>query len=411
MTAAPNPGYGALFRSRPFLLLWLSTVINGLGSAVTYVALPLRIYDLSGSFVALGLGFFFETLPWVVVGPILGVWSDRGDRKRLIVAATLGQAGVIVLAPFATAVWQLYVLGALSTTLFVWSTPARSAVVPEVVGRELFPSAVAVSQLTQQTLQIAGPLLGGVIVLALTPRFAFFVDAVSFVIAAALFALVAIPDAARFPRAEGEALVEQLRAAARFVRDVPALRLTLLVSLPPMLTLGMVMAMTPAFVRADLGMDAGALGLLNGLFSAGVVAAGFAVVRLREKFELRLLLATGAALFGLAFLPLLGSAALLLSCVLWLISGAGRGVISTLAQVVFALETPVGLRGRVFAMTNAATMAARMIGSLAAGTIAEAVGVRTTLALGGVVAGACALIVLMQPSAPRVPRDSRPLEL
>lgn len=393
---ASTPAYAALFRSRPFLLLWLSSVINGLGSAVTYVALPLFIYDLSGSLVALGLGFFFETLPWVLVGPILGVWSDREDRKKLIVAATLGQAAVIGVAPFASAVWQLYVLGAMSTTLFVWSTPARSAVTPEVVGKDLFSRAVAVNQLTQQALLIAGPLIGGLVVAALTPRYAFIVDAVSFVLAAALFALVAIPSEARFPKAEPEPLIAQLRAGVRCIASVPALRFTLMVSLPAMLTLGMVLTLTPAFVRADLHMDAQALGLLNGLFSAGVVAAGFAAVRGRERHDVRLLLGAGAALIGLAFTPLLASVSLVLSGLLWLISGAGRGVIGTLAQVIFALETPVELRGRVFALSNALTMAARMVGSLAAGVIAEHLGVRATLALGGAFGGACALAVLIR---------------
>jgi sugar phosphate permease len=206
--------------------------------------------------------------------------------------------------------------------------------------------------------------------------------------------MVAIPPAVRFPAAQQQPLLAQLRGGAKCLWGTPSLRLMLLVSLPPMATLGIVLALTPPFVSDDLKMGADVLGLLNGLFSAGVVVAGFSVVKMREKIDLRMLLGGGAILFGLAFLPLLGKATLLIAGVLWLISGAGRGAISALAQVTFALETPVDLRGRVFALSNATTMAARMIGSLVAGAVAEVVGIRATLAVGGVIAAVSALVLI-----------------
>ncbi len=388
--------YGDLMKHRGFRLLWLSGVVNALGSAVTAIALPLYIYDLTASPVALGVGFFLETLPWVLIGPVLGVWSDRGDRRRLILGSTLGQAVLIGLAPLTTAVGFLYLLCVLSAALFVLSTPARSAVVPEVLGADLFPQGVALSQLTQQILQVAGPFFGGVVVAAATPRLAFFVDAVSFVAAAILFALVPIPDAARFPERTDEDLVGQLNAGLRCIWTRAPLRLALLVSAPSMLTLGAALTLTPAFVRTDLGLGANGLGLLQGLFSVGVVAAGFGAVELRRRYAVAPLLGFGAALFGLAFVPLLTPTTLAVSALLWLCSGGGRGIVSTLSQVAFALDTPVEVRGRVFALANALTMAARMTGSLIAGALAQAIGIRGALALSGVLGGLAALAVVIR---------------
>ena len=96
--------------------------ISNLGSSVTLFALPLLIYDLTGSAVNLGLAAAAQILPYLLFGLVIGAWVDRVDRKRLMIAADIARALVIATIPLlawldALSVWWVYGVGFVNSTI------------------------------------------------------------------------------------------------------------------------------------------------------------------------------------------------------------------------------------------------------------------------------------------------------
>src|SRR5271170_2266677 len=85
---------------RDFRLLWTGQLLSGLGSWLLLIAVPYKVFELTRSPAATGFAFVAESVPAMVIGPIAGVAVDRWDRRRTMLAVTLGQAGCILPVAF-----------------------------------------------------------------------------------------------------------------------------------------------------------------------------------------------------------------------------------------------------------------------------------------------------------------------
>src|ERR1700680_2496929 len=93
--------------SNDFWKYWIGQTISNLGSSVTLFALPLLVYKLTGSAINLGISGAANFLPYLLFGLILGAWTDRVNRKRMMIFTDIGRAAIIATIPL------LAVLGAL----------------------------------------------------------------------------------------------------------------------------------------------------------------------------------------------------------------------------------------------------------------------------------------------------------
>ncbi len=89
----------SVFRSRPFTLLWTAQLISSMGSALTTLASSILIYRLTGSALSVGLMLIAGAAPTVVLGLLAGVFVDRLDRKRILLAADMSRAVLTALIP------------------------------------------------------------------------------------------------------------------------------------------------------------------------------------------------------------------------------------------------------------------------------------------------------------------------
>src|SRR5262245_24911847 len=90
----------AVFRNRNFTRLWLAQLVSVAGSTISWLAAALLIYRLTGSALSVSLILVVAMLPSLLVGPIAGVFVDRLDRKRLMIAADLIRAALTCAIPF-----------------------------------------------------------------------------------------------------------------------------------------------------------------------------------------------------------------------------------------------------------------------------------------------------------------------
>ena len=370
--------------------------VSLLGSMITTVALPVQMYALTGSTVAVGLVGLAELLPIVALALLSGALADAFDRRRLIQLAevlslltVLGLLANALLPAPHTAV--LYVAAALLAAALAIQRPPRDSLLPRLVRREELISASAVYGAVGYAARLAGPALGGVLIAAAGAAAAYAVDAATF--AVALASLAAMQTAPPPPDAAPPSLRGVLESA-RYARSRQELIGTYLVDMNAMF-----FAMPEALFPAVANRHGGAA--VAGVFFAAPAAGGLALVlvsgwtrRVRRHGRAVVLAAmgwgAGIALFGAAHSVWPAVAGLVLAGAMDEVSGIFRATI-------WYQTIPDRLRGRMAGLEMLSWSSGPTLGNVEAGFAAALVGLRTSIVAGGAlcVLGSAALAVAL----------------
>jgi Na+/melibiose symporter-like transporter len=379
----------ALLRRRDFGLLWAGGLISETGDWFLLVGLPVWVLQVTGSSLVTATVFLVGLLPSLVVGPLAGVLVDRWDRRRTLVAVSLAEAAFLL--PLLAVdgrgdLWVVYLVMAVEASLGQLNDPARNALVPALVGRDDLVGANALVGLNGNLARLVGSPLGGVLVeLAGLPGLVVG-DAVSFLVGAALLALIrpgapaAEPEPA--PAAARGMLGEWLDGLAVVVGD-RGLRWGLAVDGLAAVAQGIFTVLFVLFVARELGGDGAQVGLLRGVQAVGGLLGGVLVVGLSRRLEPGRLLGVSLLAFGLVDLaiwngPLVTTAGWLY---LGLFAAAGIPGIAFLTGLTALVQerTDDAYLGRVFATYYGSFNGLTGVGMLAAGLLGDRVGVVAVL--------------------------------
>lgn len=156
----------SLWKNRNFLLLWGGNIISSFGSQMYTIAIPLLIYEMSQSAIAMSAMRAVEFLPNIFIGMIAGVLVDRINRKRMMqwtsfIQFTSVLAIVFLLLINHLALWHLYILGFILSSAGYTFGNAHHSVIPQIVAKEQLTSANAKLSFVNTIIQTAGPGLAG----------------------------------------------------------------------------------------------------------------------------------------------------------------------------------------------------------------------------------------------------------
>ena len=183
--------------NRNFRRIWIGEAASWLGDWFSAIALYTLVQKLTGSPFALGLVFLTKMLPFAVASPLAGLLVDRFDRRRLMIAADLLRALLVLgflLVEDASDLYLIYALTTLQVALTAVFIPARSASIPNVTTRRELLTANALGAATWSTLLAVGAALGGFATAWLGIRAVFVLDSLTYVISAAFLMRTAIPQ-------------------------------------------------------------------------------------------------------------------------------------------------------------------------------------------------------------------------
>ena len=181
-----------LLRRRDFALLWTGGLVSVAGDWMLAVVLPYVVYAETGSTLATAGMTVAELVPGIVLGSFAGVWVDRWELRRLLVAANLLQAltvGLLLLGDLPGDLALVFVVAAGQSALAAFSQPAETALLPRLVGPEELVAANALNVLNNRLGRLAGLPLGSLLYAAGGLGVVVVVDALTFVVAAGLVAL------------------------------------------------------------------------------------------------------------------------------------------------------------------------------------------------------------------------------
>lgn len=376
-----------VFRHRDFRLLWTGAFFSFMGSWVQNVAQGYLVYQLTHSHKLLALVSFFGMLPVTLLGPIAGTLTDTLNRRALLVATqAIYACGAFFLAAAThfgfVQYWHIVVVALVLGTVSAVEMPTRQSIVSTVVPEEDLPAAIPLNALTFNLSRLVGPALGGLLLTGFGPEACYFINGLSFF--ALIFAGLAIKANLRATRREAQPIGDLLMEGALYTfRDVRLRTLFILESIVSMFGLFYLTQM-PAIAVEMLNVGKRGLGFSYTAVGVGAVGSIALITHLSDRSMraviIRLamtLMAVGLILLGTVASPWSGYPlfALLGFCAI-----AHFNTTNTL----FQLLSPARLRGRVLAMHIWALSGLGPFGVLAFGFVAEAVGLRFALQLGGV---------------------------
>ncbi|MGH9261380.1 MAG: MFS transporter, partial [Acidimicrobiales bacterium] len=373
------------FDSRNFRLFFSGQIVSQAGTWMQSVAIVWVVLDLTGSGLALGLVTAAEFLPILLLGAWAGVITDRVDRHRMMLAtqgAFLALAftlSALTLTGNAT-VPALFALSLVFGTINAFDNPSRRALVVELVGEDDVPNAVGLNSALMTGSRVVGPALAGLLIAGPGAGVAFAVNTVTYVAVIAALARMdrsQLRAAPRVAKAKG-----QLRQGFRYVWRTPDLRLPLImVAVIGMLAFNYQVSL-PLIAERTFGGTATTFTLLFATMSLGSVAGALLVAR-QTDLGLGFLLRAGTGLavssFALALAP-----TLLLAFLASLAVGFTNVLIISGANAVVQLRAAVLMRGRVLALLSVVFLGSTPIGSPIIGFVAEELGPRAAVGLGGV---------------------------
>jgi MFS family permease len=377
----------ALRESRDFRLLTAGSLITGLGTQATLVALPYQVFVISGSAFLTGLIGAAELVPLIVASLFGGALADRFDRRRLLLICQLALVAIAAALAVAAAtgpppVWILFVLAAAMAGASAIERVVRSAIVPNTVSRENLTAAISLTYGLYQLTQVLGPGLGGVLisVFGLTTPYA--VDAVSCLGMAAAAALMAAqpPTAVK----AHEPVLRSIKSGLAYLRKLPAVTAGFVMDLSAM-TFGMPTALFP--VLALTVYHAGAAG--TGLLSAAV-AAGSTVAALTTGWMARARYLGRIVLVAVAFWGIFIAAAGLVDTIwpaaaLLALAGAADSVSAVCRSTMMQMLTEDRMRGRVSSVFSLVVAGGPRLGQIESGTVAAIATPAFSIVSGGLV--------------------------
>ena len=376
----------AALQNRDFRLLWFAQLISQAGTTMQTITINWHIYILTGSALALGLTGLVRVVPIIVFSLVGGIFADAHDRRRLLLAT---QSAMMIFAALLGVITEtghasillIYLLSALTAATVAFDSPARQALVPNLVPREQLTNALSLNNMMSQAAAIIGPALAGFVIAGLSIAAVYWINAVSFL--AVLFALLLM----RTPSQENLGIARVTPAALRegisFVRHSTIILSTALLDFFATF-FSSASALLPIFAQDILHVGPQGLGILYSAESIGAVVAGLGVAFVGNVRHKGVVLLWAIALYGLATALYGASQWFLLSFILLACVGAADTVSTILRNTIRQIATPDYLRGRMTSVMMIFFMGGPQLGELEAGLVAAWLGAPLSVITGGV---------------------------
>ena len=354
------------------------------GNWLTIVALTLLILHLTDSGVAVGALSACQFGPILLLSAWAGAIADRSDKRRLLfVTQSLEMAQSATLATLAflphPPLAALYVTAAWGGTVLAFDNPLRRSFVTEMVPTEDVPNAVALYSALVNTSRMFGPALAGLLVVTAGFGWCFAIDALSYVfvlIALAMMRTAELRRAEPRPRAKGE-----IRAALRYVRGFPNLRTPfVMLAVVGVLAYNLNVSL-PLFIEQSLHRGDSAFTVAYAVFSLGALVSALVVAN-RSLVRVRHIV-MGSFAFGAAMVALAPAPNMVVAVPVVFLVGVTSILYMTSTTAIVQVEADPVMHGRILALQTILLVGTAPIGGPIVGLLADLLGARAPLLVGG----------------------------
>lgn len=365
--------------SSDFWKFWTGQTISNLGSSITFFALPLLIFKLTGSALNLALATTATFLPYLLFGLVIGAWVDRVNRRRLMIVTDLVRTLIITSVPLLAAlnllsVWWIYAVAFVGSTLSIAFNTAQFAAIPSLVNRDNLVTANGRIQASYSAATVLGPLLAGLLLAVIPITSILLFDALSFLVSAWSLALIRTSFNPSTDKEQKQAsLHRDIVEGLRHVLSHPLLRAISLMMALVNLVATTANAQVVLFAKHQLQASDTQVGLLYSAGSVGIVVLSLAAGPLRKRWSF--------SIVALGALMLDGLLTVLLALMRWYWAAVPLWALISGLGILFNINTnslrqaivPNYLLGRVMTIATVLAWSAIPLGTVIGGVVIERV--------------------------------------
>ena len=376
----------SLLRNREFILLQVGIFISRTGSFMQDVAVNWQIYQLTKSPLSLGIVGLAKFIPVLILSMVSGITADVFSRKKIIFLAQFFSIINSLALAFLTVSGKItpsliYLLVGFESAFACFETPARQAMLPNLVKKENFPLAVNINNILYSSTNFIGPAISGFIIAFWGVQSIYFINSISFfaVILVLLLMKPILKTIGRQTRFNFSSIIEGIR----FVFTTPLIFSSMMIDFVATFFASAATLM-PIFAVDILKVGPKGLGLLYAAPSIGAIIAGIIypfINRIKSKGKM---LVFSVCFYGLNTILFAISRNFYLSLFFIALSGSGDMISAVIRNVVRQLNTPDHLRGRMTAVNMVFYLGGPQLGETEAGIAAHLLGTPLSVAFGGI---------------------------
>ena len=371
-----------LRRNPGFALLFWATAGSAIGTYLAALALSVDIFDRTGSGTWLAALLIADFLPIVVIGITLGPLVDRLSRRRLMVVSDVVRAAIFVALPLVDRPALIVVLAGVNGVATGFFRPAAWAGLPNLVPEDDREQATSLLSTVEHVAWTLGPVLAGGLLAVSSTDVAYWVNAATFLLSAALVARIPSASLRSYePITRGH--WDVLRAGVGLVfRSRPLLTVLVAWNVSAVATAFVNVAEVP-LVKDDLDGGNVGLGILVGATGVGLVIGSFFAASALRTLGMRGLYAGSLLLMGVGFGVAAASPTVAVAALLAAFATVGNGAAIVCNQLLVQEGAPDAMRGRALAVLMSTYYGILGIAMAAGGLLVDGAGARAAWAAAG----------------------------
>jgi MFS family permease len=376
--------YREVFSVTEYRAVFGAFLLSMVGDMLAKVAVAVLVFDQTGSPLLSAAAFAIGYLPWIVGGPFLAALADRMPWRRTLVLCDLGRAGLVALiAVPGVPLPMLLVLLFAASLLSPPFEAARSAMLPDILEGDRYVLGISINNMAGQISQVLGFVFGGAVVALISARGALLIDALTFLVSAALIRAWVHARPAPLAREKRRSLSIETLAGLRLVFGSRTLRVYTL-----MVWASAAFVFAPEGLAApfaeDLGGGPATVGLLLAANPVGSVIGGVVVGRVLSPARRIALLRPLAVLSAAALIPLAVELPLWSVLFLYALSGFGMSFLLPL-NAIFVRALPHDYRARAFGVVQSGLQISQGVAIVVAGWAATLLTTRSVVGTSGLI--------------------------
>jgi MFS family permease len=375
--------------------------VNLLGDWMQQTAQAWVVWELTHKITALGIVAFLSQIPFFIFGPWVGVFSDRFDRRKiLLITQVLTMLFAFILAFLIQTdrliLVHVYILAFLLGTVTAFNVTAEQAYIGDLAGPGNIPKAIALNNIINQLTRLIGPAIAGWLIAGIGVAPAFWYNGFSVIIS--IICIWIIRSKHEIKKAEGGGL-KQFKEGLIFFRDQKLLRLIILFAAIQTFFGLSILQLLPAYSTVVLKGDASTLGQLIGSAGAGALAGIIIVLPFVQKIKRSCMAIGGAVIWaGCWYIAFSFSTSLSLSMVCQFMASLGAANVLTLSIGLAQELTPAHMRARIISTFLMIILGLQPVASYLVGRIADMIGINKIMLINGTCMVLLPVLLLTMPA-------------
>lgn len=373
---------------RNFRIHFIGQAVSLVGSWMQRIAISWLVYSMTGSALMLGIVSFVSLIPSLLLSPFIGSFIDQNNKYRTLVAAQIGlmvQAGILALL-----VWfgwhtipLILILSLMQGIFNAVEVNARQSFMLELVeDKQDLPNAIALNSTVFNAARIVGPAIGGIVLSQYGEAWCFLINFLSFIGVLVSLMLIRVDTAPVI--GQQESTWEGFKQGYRYLQEHPQLKaLIFLVAFSSLLVIPYT-TLLPVIAKTLFYGGAETYSWLESAAGIGAMIGAVYMARLQTGANLRFRVMVGSGLMGLGLLllPFASSIMVALCCVVF--AALGMMIQNSCVNTYLQTHTMTPFRARIISYYIMAFQGIFPIGSLIIGSLAQSLGVQTTLLIQGI---------------------------